>query len=91
MAKAKSEPKGKEEKPVTASKKTAVKKDSSKKTEKPAALKPAKATSVKVTHDQIAARAYEIYLSREQDLGDEMGDWVKAEQELTGGKPKAKK
>ncbi|MBN8705564.1 MAG: DUF2934 domain-containing protein [Bacteroidetes bacterium] len=91
MPKAKSETKGKEEKPKTASKKEVVKKESSKVTETKATVKPGKSTSVKVTHDQIAARAYEIYLSREQDLGDEMADWVKAEQELTGGKSKAKK
>jgi hypothetical protein len=34
------------------------------------------------THEQIALRAYELYLRREASLGDEVRDWLAAEQEL---------
>ncbi len=36
-----------------------------------------------VTQEMIAIRAYEIYLSRDGGEGDTVGDWLRAEQELT--------
>ena len=36
----------------------------------------------KPTQDQIAARAYEIYLERGATPGDPMEDWLRAEREL---------
>ena len=40
-----------------------------------------------VTHEQIAQRAYEIYLARGSRPGDALGDWLAAERELTSGVP----
>ena len=37
-----------------------------------------------VTHEQIAKRAFEIYLSRGNKPGSAMEDWMKAEAELKG-------
>lgn len=34
------------------------------------------------THEQVARRAYEIYLSRRHGEGDAMSDWLAAEREL---------
>jgi hypothetical protein len=54
-----------------------------KSTQAPAA-KSKKATAAKSgpTHDQIAQRAYEIYLERGATPGDPMQDWLRAEMEL---------
>ena len=38
------------------------------------------------TADEIARRAYEIYLSRNGGPGDAIRDWLEAERELTGRK-----
>jgi len=54
------------------------------KSKKVAALKS------KPTQDQIAARAYGIYLERGATPGDPMQDWLRAEHELTTP-PKTKK
>ena len=35
-------------------------------------------------HDEIAVRAYEIYLSRGGSPGSELEDWLEAEQQLQG-------
>jgi Protein of unknown function (DUF2934) len=35
------------------------------------------------THEQIALRAYQIYLERGATPGNELEDWVRAERELT--------
>ena len=35
------------------------------------------------THEQIQQRAYEIYLERGGQGGDDVTDWIRAEQELT--------
>lgn len=35
------------------------------------------------TQEQIAARAYQIYLERGETQGDPMSDWLQAERELT--------
>lgn len=42
------------------------------------------------TRDDIARRAYEIYIERGGREGCEMEDWLQAEQELRGGKSKNK-
>jgi hypothetical protein len=44
--------------------------------------KKSTATKIKPTQDQIAARAYEIYLERGATPGDPMQDWLRAEREL---------
>jgi len=80
-------------------KKTAEKKAApvQKAAEKPAGKKEVKskaAPGVKLsdpTHDQIAAKAYEIYLSRDPHAGDETSDWMKAVAELSGAASKKKK
>jgi hypothetical protein len=43
--------------------------------------------AIEVTHDQIARRAYELYLARGDRQGDAVGDWLAAERELRGGTP----
>jgi len=53
----------------------------SKQATEPKAKKGAAAKS-KPTHEQIAQRAYEIYLERGATPGDPMQDWLRAEQEL---------
>lgn len=92
MAKAKATP---AEKPVKAEpKKAAATKAASEKpaaAKKPVAAKPAapakKSTAKKtVTTAQIAARAYEIFLSRGGQPGNEVSDWLQAEQELKSSK-----
>jgi hypothetical protein len=35
------------------------------------------------THEQIARRAYELYVERGEKPGDERGDWLTAEKELS--------
>jgi hypothetical protein len=47
----------------------------------PAAKKAKKATS-QPTNDEIALRAYHIYLERGSTPGDPMQDWLRAEREL---------
>jgi hypothetical protein len=47
------------------------------------ALQPA----LEVTHEQIARRAYELYLARGNRPGDALGDWLAAERELRSGAP----
>jgi len=44
------------------------------------------------THEQIALRAYEIYLERGGTPGDALGDWTRAEREFLekNSKPKGK-
>jgi hypothetical protein len=47
---------------------------------------PARADTIPaVTHEQIAQRAYELYLARGGGQGDPIGDWLAAERELQGG------
>ena len=52
--------------------------------------KKASARKSKPTQDQIAARAYEIYLERGATPGDPMQDWLQAERELNGPAKKAR-
>ena len=49
--------------------------------------KTAKTKAAKPSHDEIAERAFEIYLERNGAAGDPMQDWIRAEQELFA-KPK---
>jgi hypothetical protein len=53
----------------------------SKTTSAPAAKKAKRATS-QPTNDEIALRAYHIYLKRGSTPGDPMEDWLRAEREL---------
>jgi hypothetical protein len=56
----------------------------SKATSSPAVKKPAKAKA-KPTYEEIALRAYHIYLERGSTPGDGLADWLRAERELTEG------
>ena len=38
-------------------------------------------------HERIASRAYEYYLSRGQQAGNDLDDWLRAERELQGDRP----
>lgn len=62
------------------------------KAQKPAAKKPAakKPAVKKVTLEQIAEQAHLIYLERMKNNipGDQESDWLQAEAELSGKKPK---
>ena len=46
-------------------------------------LRNGNGTHPQPTHEQIAERAYQIYLERGDAPGDEMSDWVRAEHELS--------
>ncbi len=48
-------------------------------------------TSEPVTHEHIAARAYDLYLLRGQAEGFALADWLAAEAELTTVAPPVKK
>jgi hypothetical protein len=52
--------------------------------------KKASAPKARPTQDQIAARAYEIYLERGATPGDPMRDWLLAEQELATAPKKSR-
>ena len=52
--------------------------------------KKAATQKAKPTQDQIAARAYEIYLERGCTPGDPMQDWLQAEQELNASARKTR-
>ena len=39
-------------------------------------------TKPEPTHDQIASRAFEIYVSRGAEHGHDVGDWFEAERQL---------
>jgi nucleoside phosphorylase len=56
------------------------------------ALKSKKAAAIKsnLTQDDIAARAYEIYLERGATPGDPMQDWLRAERELAAPPKKSR-
>ena len=51
--------------------------------------KKTRAAKTTPTHEQIALRAYEIYLERGGASGDALEDWTRAERELTEKKSKA--
>ena len=52
--------------------------------------KKAATAKFKPTQDQIAARAYEIYLERGCTPGDPMQDWLRAERELAAAPKKSR-
>ncbi|PYT79701.1 MAG: DUF2934 domain-containing protein [Acidobacteria bacterium] len=56
------------------------------------ATKKLRSTKGAPTHEEIALRAYEIYLERGGASGHALGDWVRAERELLerNGKPEGK-
>ncbi len=47
---------------------------------------PVEAPRIEPTQDEIALRAYHIYLEREGAAGDPVEDWLQAERELTEAK-----
>jgi hypothetical protein len=53
--------------------------------------KPAKARVTKPSHDEIAEKAFQIYLERNGAPGDPMQDWIRAEQELSATPKTARK
>jgi len=63
-----------------------------KQTSSPVEKKPAKSKAkVKPSHDEIAEKAFQIYLERNGAPGDPMQDWIRAEQELTAAPKTARK
>lgn len=46
------------------------------------AVKKTRTAKLHPTHEEIARRAYEIYLERGSAAGNEMEDWTRAEREL---------
>jgi len=61
----------------------------SKTKEAPAPKANKAAVRFKPTQDQIAARAYEIYIERGATPGDPMQDWLRAEHELSAPSKKS--
>lgn len=59
-------------------------------TQSPAEKTKKTAAKPKPSHEQIAQRAYEIYLERGGAPGDPMQDWLRAEQELTAPAKKSR-
>lgn len=55
----------------------------------PEAAKKTKNAAARLTYDEIALRAYHIYLERGCAPGDPMQDWLRAEQELMGTSKKS--
>jgi hypothetical protein len=43
-----------------------------------------------ITEDDVRRRAYELYLKRVTNSGDEVGDWLQAERELQANQPKVR-
>jgi len=58
-------------------------------TEAPKKSRKATAAPVKPGYEEIALRAYHIYLKRGSTLGDPMQDWLQAERELLESPQKA--
>jgi hypothetical protein len=46
------------------------------------AVRKPRTAKARPTHEEIAQRAYEIYLERGRTAGDELEDWTRAEREL---------
>lgn len=61
-----------------------------KSTQSPAEKTKKAGAKPKPTHEQIAKRAYEIYLERGSTPGDPMQDWLRAEQELAAPAKKSR-
>lgn len=51
--------------------------------------KPSPATAPSITPERIAERAYELFLERGGHAGYHVEDWLRAEQELSGGNGEA--
>lgn len=54
------------------------------KTPKVPGAEPDRATGTPVSPERIAARAFELYLARGGEPGQELEDWLRAEAELRG-------
>jgi hypothetical protein len=54
------------------------------KDEEPAPTTASEAQSATVTDDEIARRAYDLFLSRRGEHGHDVEDWLQAERELKG-------
>jgi Protein of unknown function (DUF2934) len=61
-----------------------------KSTASPKEKKP-RAAKERPTHEEIALRAFHIYLERRGAPGDPMADWIRAERELTEPAKKSKR
>jgi hypothetical protein len=49
-------------------------------------IEPASVTALRApTHDEIAQRAFELYVARGQSDGSDVSDWLRAESELAVG------
>ncbi len=46
------------------------------------AVRRTRVTKARPTHEEIALRAYQIYLERGKTAGNELEDWTRAEREL---------
>lgn len=57
----------------------------------PEAAKKSKKAAVQPTYEEIALRAYHIYLERGCAPGDPMQDWLRAEQEVMGTPKKSRR
>lgn len=66
--------------------KTAHKKNQKESTELTASIDERIAAQREPTTEEIALRAYEIYLERGEAPGNDIEDWLQAEQELRGEK-----
>ncbi|HXY00938.1 MAG TPA: DUF2934 domain-containing protein [Candidatus Limnocylindrales bacterium] len=62
-----------------------------KKTTAPQASKKTAKANGRPTHEEIALRAYQIFLERGGTPGNAQEDWFRAEQELTGGSKPGRK
>jgi hypothetical protein len=50
---------------------------------------PATALASRVpTHEEIARRAFELYVARGQDEGSDVSDWLRAQSELAAASPR---
>lgn len=52
----------------------------------PEAEEARESTSIQPTDEEIAVRAYHIYLERGEAEGDPINDWLQAERELSEGR-----
>jgi hypothetical protein len=50
--------------------------------------KPAKRTPKPITHEQIAALAYELWVAQGQPAGSDIDIWLEAERQLSGAPPR---
>jgi hypothetical protein len=76
-------PKTKETKPMSAMPSMSKQMPSNQRNNKPAPTKRAEASSRRTpSHEEIARRAYHLFLARGRKDGHDREDWIRAEQEL---------